>query len=134
VIGAQTVRDGGRHERALLLVGISAGSLAAPAAASMDGVGWARVRRVAHRGGAVAGPPVIPAWAQDAGLAALLMSVHLSARDGWVPADATGWKRLWKGVGLVLLVLGQNANRMGAPVVGATFAARFKRWHRAVTS
>ncbi|MBI4985063.1 MAG: protein-disulfide reductase DsbD [Rhodocyclales bacterium] len=51
--------------------------------------------------------PVIPAWAQMLGWAALLIvpAIYLHALDS-LPAHVTGWHRLWKGVGVVLLVAG----------------------------
>ena len=51
--------------------------------------------------------PVIPAWAQMLACAALLIvsATYLRALDA-LASDASGCQRLWKGVGLVLLVLG----------------------------
>jgi thiol:disulfide interchange protein DsbD len=51
--------------------------------------------------------PVIPAWAQMFGWAVLLIvpAIYVHALDP-LPAHATGWHRLWKGVGVVMLVGG----------------------------
>ena len=51
--------------------------------------------------------PVIPAWAQLLGWAALLIvpAIYLRALDS-LPAHATGWHKLWKGVGVAMLVAG----------------------------
>ncbi|WIM04994.1 MAG: protein-disulfide reductase DsbD [Candidatus Nitricoxidivorans perseverans] len=51
--------------------------------------------------------PVIPAWAQMLGWALLLIvpAIHMHAID-LLPAHASGWQRLWKGIGLVMLLAG----------------------------
>src|SRR5260370_38795446 len=47
----------------------------------------------------------------------IFSATYLRVMDG-LPADATGWQRLWKGVGLVLLVLGATQ------IVGAASGGR----------
>ena len=51
--------------------------------------------------------PVLPAWAPMAGWAALLVvpAIYMHALDP-LPPHASGWHRLWKGVGVVMLILG----------------------------
>ncbi|MFN6961686.1 MAG: protein-disulfide reductase DsbD [Rhodocyclaceae bacterium] len=51
--------------------------------------------------------PVLPAWAVMLGWAmlAIVPAIHLSALDA-LPPHATGWHRLWKGVGIGLLLYG----------------------------
>ncbi|MDD5247986.1 MAG: protein-disulfide reductase DsbD [Rhodocyclaceae bacterium] len=51
--------------------------------------------------------PVIPVWAQMLGWAALLIvpAIYVHALDP-LPAHATGWHRLWKGVGVFMLLGG----------------------------
>ena len=51
--------------------------------------------------------PVIPMWTQMLGWAALLIvpAIYLHALDP-LPAHAGGWQRLWKGVGVLLLLAG----------------------------
>ncbi|MBL8487905.1 MAG: protein-disulfide reductase DsbD [Rhodocyclaceae bacterium] len=51
--------------------------------------------------------PVIPAWAPMAGWAALLIvpAIYMHALDP-LPPHASGWHRLWKGVGVAMLILG----------------------------
>jgi thiol:disulfide interchange protein DsbD len=51
--------------------------------------------------------PVIPVWAQMLGWAALLIvpGIFMRAIDP-LPAHATGWSRLWKGVGVLMLLAG----------------------------
>lgn len=51
--------------------------------------------------------PVLPAWLSLLGLALLLIfsAIQLRAVDA-LPPDASGWQRLWKGVGVVLLLYG----------------------------
>ncbi|MRR49425.1 MAG: protein-disulfide reductase DsbD [Rhodocyclaceae bacterium] len=51
--------------------------------------------------------PVIPAWAQMLGWALLLIvpAIYLHALDP-LPAHASGWHKLWKGVGVVILLAG----------------------------
>jgi thioredoxin:protein disulfide reductase len=63
--------------------------------------------------------PVIPAWAQMLAWAALFIvsATYLRVLDG-LPADASGWQRLRKGAGLVLLVLGT------VQIVGAASGGR----------
>jgi len=90
----------------LLLVGISAGSLLPRAGRWMESVKRLfGVLLIAVALWLVS--PVIPAWAQMLSWAALLIvsATYLRVMDG-LPADASGGQRLWKGVGLVLLVLG----------------------------
>jgi thiol:disulfide interchange protein DsbD len=51
--------------------------------------------------------PVIPTWLQMLGWAALLIvpAIYLHALDG-LPAHASPWHRLWKGVGVLMLLAG----------------------------
>jgi thiol:disulfide interchange protein DsbD len=51
--------------------------------------------------------PVMPTWAQMLGWAALLIipAIYLHALDS-LPQHATGWHRLWKGIGVIMLVGG----------------------------
>lgn len=51
--------------------------------------------------------PVIPAWLAMLGwaLLAIVPAIYLSALEP-LPAHASGWRRLWKGVGIVLLLYG----------------------------
>ncbi len=58
--------------------------------------------------------PVIPAWAQLLGWAALLIvpAIYLRAVDS-LPPQASGWSKLWKGVGVAML-LGGAAMLAGA--------------------
>ncbi|MDP1606206.1 MAG: protein-disulfide reductase DsbD [Rhodocyclaceae bacterium] len=51
--------------------------------------------------------PVLPAWATMAGWAALLIvpAIYLHALDA-LPPHAGGWQRLWKGVGVIMLLAG----------------------------
>jgi thiol:disulfide interchange protein DsbD len=51
--------------------------------------------------------PVIPAWAQLLGWAALLImpAIYLRALDS-LPANAGGWQKLWKGVGVAMVFAG----------------------------
>jgi thioredoxin:protein disulfide reductase len=51
--------------------------------------------------------PVIPAWAQMLGWALLLIipAIYLHALDP-LPNHAGGWHRLWKGLGVVMLLVG----------------------------
>ena len=102
----------------LLLVGVSAGSLLPRAGRWMESI--------KHLFGvlllAVALwmiSPVIPTWAQMLAWAILLIvsATYLSVLDV-LPAGASGWHRLWKGVGLVLLVLG------AVQIVGAASGGR----------
>ena len=63
--------------------------------------------------------PVIPAWSQMLGFAGLLVvpAVYLHAVDP-LPAHATGWHKLWKGIGVLMLLMGT------ALVVGVLGGAR----------
>jgi thioredoxin:protein disulfide reductase len=102
----------------LLLVGISAGSLLPRAGRWTEAVKRLfGVLLIAVALWLVS--PVIPAWAQMLGWAALLIvsATYLRVTDG-LAADAGGWQRLWKGVGLVLLVLGATQ------IVGAASGGR----------
>jgi thiol:disulfide interchange protein DsbD len=51
--------------------------------------------------------PVLPAWVTMAGWAALLIvpAIYLHALDA-LPPHAGGWHRLWKGVGVIMLLAG----------------------------
>ncbi len=51
--------------------------------------------------------PVIPAWAQMVGWAALLImpAIYLRALDS-LPPNASGWLKLWKGAGVAMLLAG----------------------------
>ncbi|MDO8959464.1 MAG: protein-disulfide reductase DsbD [Rhodocyclaceae bacterium] len=51
--------------------------------------------------------PVLPAWATMAGWAALLIvpAIYLHALDA-LPPHAGGWHRLWKGIGVIMLLAG----------------------------
>jgi thiol:disulfide interchange protein DsbD len=51
--------------------------------------------------------PVIPMWLQMLGWAALLIvpAIYVHALDS-LPPHATGWHRLWKGIGVVMLLAG----------------------------
>jgi thioredoxin:protein disulfide reductase len=63
--------------------------------------------------------PVIPAWLNMLGWAALMIvpAIYMHALDP-LPATASGWQRLWKGVGVALLIAG------GAMLVGLLGGAR----------
>jgi thiol:disulfide interchange protein DsbD len=63
--------------------------------------------------------PVLPIWAQMLGWAALLIvpAIYVHALDS-LPAHAGGWHRLWKGIG-VLMLLGGTAMLIGV-LGGAT--------------
>ncbi len=63
--------------------------------------------------------PVIPAWAQMAGWAALLIvpAIYMHALDP-LPPHASGWHRLWKGVAVAMLIGG------GAMLVGLLGGSR----------
>jgi len=90
----------------LLLVGVSAGSLLPRAGAWMEGVKkFFGALLIAVAIWMVA--PVIPAWAQMLAWAALAIigAAYLSAFDP-LPAGASGWRRLWKGVGALLAIAG----------------------------
>jgi thiol:disulfide interchange protein DsbD len=102
----------------LLLVGVSAGSLLPRAGPWMESI--KRVFGVLLIAVALwTVSPVIPALAQMLAWAALLIvgATYLSVLDA-LPSDASGWQRLWKGVGLVLLVLG------AVQIVGAASGGR----------
>jgi thiol:disulfide interchange protein DsbD len=90
----------------LLLVGVSAGSLLPRAGAWMEGVKkFFGALLIAVAIWMVS--PVIPAWAQMLAWAALAIvgAAYLSAFDP-LPADASGWRRLWKGAGALLAIAG----------------------------
>ena len=63
--------------------------------------------------------PVIPAWVNMLGWAALMIvpAIYMHALDP-LPAQASGWQRLWKGVGVALLIAG------GAVLLGLLGGAR----------
>jgi thiol:disulfide interchange protein DsbD len=63
--------------------------------------------------------PVLPAWLNMLGWAALLIvpAIYMHALDP-LPPQASGWKRLWKGVGVALLIAG------GAVLIGLLGGAR----------
>lgn len=90
----------------LLLVGVSAGSLLPRAGAWMEGVKkFFGALLIAVAIWMVA--PVIPAWAHMLAWAALFIvsAAYLSTFDP-LPASASGWRRLWKGVGALLAIAG----------------------------
>ena len=90
----------------LLLVGVSAGALLPRAGLWMESV--KRLFGVLLMGVALwTFSPVIPVWAQMLAWATLLIvcAVYLRVFDA-LPSQAGGWTRLWKGVGVVLLLLG----------------------------
>ncbi|MCK6428703.1 MAG: protein-disulfide reductase DsbD [Burkholderiaceae bacterium] len=90
----------------LLLVGVSAGSLLPRAGAWMEGVKkFFGALLIAVAIWMVS--PVIPAWAHMLAWAALFIvsAAYLSAFDP-LPAGASGWRRLWKGVGALLAIAG----------------------------
>ena len=102
----------------LLLLGVSAGSLLPRAGQWMESI--TRLFGVLLIAVALwTISPVIPAWAQMLAWAALSIvgATYLRALDT-LPMDASGWQRLGKGVGLVLLVLG------AVQVVGAASGGR----------
>jgi thioredoxin:protein disulfide reductase len=102
----------------LLLVGVSAGSLLPRTGRWMESVKRLfGVLLIAVALWLVSS--VIPAWARMLGWAVLLIvsATYLRVMDG-LPAEATGWQRLWKGVGLVLLFLG------AVQIVGAASGGR----------
>ena len=90
----------------LLLVGLSAGALLPKAGGWMNAV-------KNFFGALMLGiaiwlvSPLIPAWLHMGLWAALLIvsAMYLKALDQ-LPAHATGWTRLWKGVGMVALITG----------------------------
>lgn len=90
----------------LLLVGVSAGSLLPRAGGWMEGV--KKFFGVLLIGVAIwMVSPVIPAWAHMLAWAALFVigAAYLSVFDP-LPAHASGWRRLWKGVGVLLVMIG----------------------------
>ena len=102
----------------LLLIGISAGSLLPRAGSWMDSV--RHVFGVLLIGVALwTLSSVIPAWAQMLAWAtlAIVSAAFLRVFDA-LPGQASGWSRLWKGFGLILLVLG------AVEVVGAASGGR----------
>jgi len=102
----------------LLLVGVSAGSLLPRAGRWMESIKRLfGVLLIAVALWIVS--PVIPAWAQMLAWAALFIisATYLCALDT-LPMDASGWQRLGKGVGLVLLVFG------AVQIVGAASGGR----------
>ena len=102
----------------LLLVGVSAGSLLPRAGRWMESIKRLfGVLLIAVALWMVS--PVIPAWAQMLAWAAffIVSATYLCALDT-LPMDASGWQRLGKGVGLVLLVLG------AVQIVGAASGGR----------
>jgi len=102
----------------LLLVGVSAGSLLPRAGRWMESIKRLfGVLLIAVALWIVS--PVIPAWAQMLAWAAFFIvnATYLCALDTR-PMDASGWQRLGKGVGLVLLVLG------AVQIVGAASGGR----------
>lgn len=90
----------------LLAVGLSAGTLMLKAGAWMNGVKY--FFGVAMLGVAIwLISPFLPSWMVMALWAALLIisAVYLHALDS-LPQHAKGWQKLWKGVGVVLLIAG----------------------------
>ena len=90
----------------LLAVGLSAGTLMLKAGAWMNGVKY--FFGVAMLGVAIwLISPFLPSWMVMALWAALLIisAIYLHALDS-LPAPVTGWKKFWKGVGVVLLITG----------------------------
>jgi thiol:disulfide interchange protein DsbD len=102
----------------LLLLGVSAGSLLPRAGSWMESI--KRLFGVLLIGVALwTVSPVIPAWAQMLAWAALLIigATYLRVFDG-LPDEASGWARMWKGVGVVLALLG------AVQIVGAASGGR----------
>jgi len=90
----------------LLLVGLSAGALLPRAGGWMNAVKYFfGVLMLAIAIYLIS--PIIPAWISMLLWAALLIAsaIYLHALDP-LPAHATGWSRLWKGLGVVLLIGG----------------------------
>ena len=90
----------------LLIVGLSAGTLLPRAGAWMEAVkkGFG-VLLLATAVWLIS--PVIPAFVQMLAWAALLIipAIYLHALDP-LPAQAKGWQRFWKGIGIVMLLTG----------------------------
>ena len=102
----------------LLLIGASAGSLLPRAGRWMESVKRLfGVLLIAVALWLIS--PVIPVWARMLAWAVLFIvsATYLRVLDG-LPADASGWHRLRKGLGLVLLVLG------AVQIVGAASGGR----------
>src|SRR5258706_3885770 len=102
----------------LLLAGVSAGSLLRRAGRWMESIKRLfGVLLIAVALWMVS--PVIPTWAQMPAWAAffIVSATYLCALDS-LPMDASGWQRLGKGAGLVLLVLG------AVQIVGAVSGVR----------
>ncbi|OZA12726.1 MAG: thiol:disulfide interchange protein, partial [Hydrogenophilales bacterium 17-62-8] len=90
----------------LLLVGLSAGALLPRAGGWMNAVKYFfGVLMLAIAIYLIS--PIIPAWVNMLLWALLLIAsaIYLHALDT-LPAQASGWKRLWKGLGVVLLIGG----------------------------
>ena len=102
----------------LLIVGLSAGTLLPRAGAWMEAVkkGFG-VLLLATAVWLVS--PVIPAVAQMLAWAALLIipAIYLHALDP-LPAHAKGWHRFWKGIGILMLLIG------AALLIGALAGSR----------
>ena len=90
----------------LLIIGLSAGTLLPRAGAWMEAVkkGFG-VLLLATAVWLIS--PVIPAFVQMLAWAALLIipAIYLHALDP-LPAQAKGWQRFWKGIGIVMLLTG----------------------------
>jgi thiol:disulfide interchange protein DsbD len=102
----------------LLLIGVSAGSLLPRAGPWMESI--KRLFGALLIGVALwTVSPVIPAWAQMLAWAALLIigAAHLRVFDA-LPDQASGWARMWKGIGVVLVLLG------AVQIVGAASGGR----------
>jgi thiol:disulfide interchange protein DsbD len=102
----------------LLLVGVSAGSLLPRAGLWMESI--KRVFGVLLIAVALwTVSPVLPAWAQMLAWAALLIigAAYLRVFDA-LPDQASGWARMWKGIGVVLVLLG------AVQIVGAASGGR----------
>ena len=102
----------------LLLVGVSAGSLLPRAGPWMESIKRLfGVLLIAVALWTVS--PVIPAWAQMLAWAALFIvgATYLRVFDP-LPDQAGGWARMWKGVGVVLVLLG------AVQIVGAASGGR----------
>ncbi len=90
----------------LLLIGLSAGSLLPRAGAWMEGVKkFFGALLIAVAIWMLS--PLLPAWAHMLAWAVLFIiaAVYLRVFDP-LPLDSSGWTRLWKGAGVVLLLLG----------------------------